>query len=207
MKKAAACLLGFITLAACSTSKFNSKWLKESAPETFTTIFETTQGDFEVLVERKYSPKAADRFYQLIKHRYFEGNLFYRVNPGFVAQFGTKDSLSQRFWSKNKIPDEPVLQGNDKGTLSFARGGPATRGTDLFINLSDNNRLDTLFYNDVRGFPTFGRVTKGMQVLESLYSGYADTTMDKLNLMYANEEEFLKLFPELDKINKAYLKD
>ena len=156
-------------------------------------------------VERELSPEAVDRFYQLVKYKYFDGNLFYRVNPGFVAQFGTKDSAALNFWSSKKVQDEPVVQGNTKGTLSFARGGPKTRSTDLFINLSDNHRLDTLLWNDVRGFPTFGKVTKGMKVLEALYSGYADTTMSKLRLMYSDEKTFLKEFPKLDTIHRAYL--
>ncbi len=199
------CLPFLIVITACTSSKFNSKWLDETAPETFSTVFETSKGDFTVAVERKLSPEAVDRFYQLVNYNYFDGNLFYRVNPGFVAQFGTKDSTALKFWSSKKVDDEPVAQGNAKSTLSFARGGPKTRSTDLFINLSDNHRLDTLLYNDVRGFPTFGKVTKGMQVLESLYSGYADTTMDKLDLMYSNEKAFLVQFSKLDTIHKAYL--
>ena len=196
-----------IVLAACSTSsKLNTKWFNEKAPEFFSVVFETSKGEFTLKIERKNSPEAVDRFYQLVRHNYFDGNLFYRVNPGFVAQFGTNDSRVLNFWNTMKIKDEPVRQGNDKGTLSFARGGPNTRGTDLFINLSDNKRLDTLLYNDVKGFPTFGVVTGGMNVLENLYSGYADTTMENLQLMYENKKAFLELFPELDSIQKVYLK-
>lgn len=205
LKKLCLIIIILAAFAACTATKFSSKWLHEKAPDTFATIFETSKGNFTVEVERKLSPEAVDRFYQLVKYRYFDGNLFYRVNPGFVAQFGTKDSLSSKFWSSKKVVDEPVIQGNAKGTLSFARGGPKTRSTDLFINLSDNHRLDTLLYNEVRGFPAFGKVTKGMEVLESLYSGYADTTMSKLSLMYSDEKAFLKEFPKLDTIHKAYL--
>jgi len=189
----------------CSPALFKSKWTKEIAPEVYMTRFETTKGNFDIKVTRKLSPKAADRFYQLVKHRYFDDGMFYRVNPGFVAQFGSTDQTNYRNWNNIKVPDEKVLQGNQKGTLSFGRGGKETRTTDLFINLGDNSRLDTLFYNDVRGFPTFGEVIKGMEVVDSLHSGYADTTMSTLDLMYENKPAFIKKYPKLDLIHKVYL--
>ncbi|GMN07640.1 hypothetical protein MTsPCn5_30290 [Croceitalea sp. MTPC5] len=190
-------------IAACSGSKFKSSWPKTTAPETFLTRFETSQGNFEVQVERKLSPKAVDRFYQLVKTRYFDNILFYRVNPGFVAQFGGNDSVIYNGWNRYKIPDEPVLQGNAKGTLSFARGGKESRGTDLFINLRNNHRLDTLNYIGVTGFPTFGKVISGMDVLEALYDGYADTTMTNLDLMYNDLDAFIKKYPKLDTIYRV----
>ncbi|KPM32565.1 Peptidyl-prolyl cis-trans isomerase A [Croceitalea dokdonensis DOKDO 023] len=191
----------WMTLAlSCSSSKFKPSWTKTQAPDTFTAKFQTSKGDFNVVAQRQLSPKAVDRFYQLVKTRYFDNILFYRVNPGFVAQFGAHDSTIYQAWNQYKIPDEPVLQGNEKGTLSFARGGKESRGTDLFINLRDNHRLDTLDYNGVKGFPTFGRVTEGMDVLESLYDGYADTTMNNLDVMYTHLDAFIKKYPKLDTI-------
>lgn len=198
-------IITIIFIVSCSSSKFKSSWTKTQAPELFTTKFRTSKGDFDVAVERKLSPKAVDRFYQLVKTRYFDNILFYRVNPGFVAQFGSNDSIIYTAWNSHKIPDEPVLQGNDKGTLSFARGGKETRGTDLFINLNDNNRLDTLNYNNVTGFPTFGKVIKGIEVLEALYDGYADSTMDNLDVMYKDLGAFIKKYPKLDTIYNVEL--
>lgn len=188
-----------------SSNFFKSKWTNEIAPETYTARFETTKGSFDVKVTRERSPKAADRFYQLVKYRYFDKGMFYRVNPGFVAQFGSTDSTNYNRWNSIKVPDEKVLTGNKRGALSFARGGKATRRTDLFINLKDNFRLDTLFYNDVKGFPTFGEVINGMEVVDSLHSGYSDTTMSTLDLMYEDKAAFLKKYPKLDLIEKIYL--
>lgn len=199
-------LLVLLTLG-CSPKTFNIKWTKEIAPENFTTRFETSKGNFEILVDRRLSPKAADRFYQLVKHKFFDNSLFYRVNPGFVAQFGGNDSIAYKKWNSVKVKDEEVKQGNTKGTFSFARGGKGTRTSDLFINLKDNSRLDTIFYNEVKGFPSFGKVTKGMEVVEKLYSGYSDRTMEHFDLMLNNREAFLKKYPKLDLINKAYLVD
>ncbi|NND78289.1 MAG: peptidylprolyl isomerase [Maribacter sp.] len=202
-------LLAFVFLfnLGCSPKTFNLKWTKETAPENYITRFETSKGNFEIAVERKLSPKAADRFYQLIKHRFFDNSLFYRVNPGFVAQFGGNDSIAYQKWNSVKVPDEMVLQGNTKGSLSFARGGKETRTTDLFINLGDNSRLDTIYYNDVTGFPSFGRVTQGMEVVEKLYAGYSDNTMGDFETMLTDRVEFLRKYPDLDVIEKAYLVD
>lgn len=195
----------FVAIISCSPKLFNKKWTEEISPLRYKVQFETSKGVFEIEVDRKLSPKAADRFYQLVKHRYFDNQLFYRVNPGFVAQFGSSDSTSINNWGSVKVPDEKVVKGNTKGTISFARSGPETRATDLFINLSDNERLDTIFYNDVKGFPTFGKVTKGMDVVSALYSGYGDKTMGTLDLMYSNKSDFIKMFPKLDTIHKATL--
>lgn len=201
-------LIAIVTLiiVSCSPKIFSKKWTTEIAPKNFTVAFNTSKGDFDVMITRSLSPKAADRFYQLVKHRYFDNQPFYRVNPGFVAQFGSTDSVNYNYWNSVKVPDEKVILGNSKGTISFGRGGPETRTTDLYINLSDNHRLDTILYNNVKGFPAFGKVVNGMDVVESLHSGYADTTMDTLDLMYTDRKAFLALFPKLDTIHKAYVK-
>lgn len=198
--------LVFIGILGCSPKVFHKKWTTEIAPETYTVQFETSKGNFEIDVTRRLSPHAVDRLYQLVTNRYFDGHLFYRVNPGFVAQFGSGDKEAYDSWDSISVPDEAVVQGNGKGTLSFARGGPESRTSDLFINLEDNQRLDTIFYNDVRGFPSFGRVTKGMEVVTALYSGYADTTMERLDLMYTDQEAFIQKFPKLDTIHHVRIR-
>jgi peptidyl-prolyl cis-trans isomerase A (cyclophilin A) len=176
----------------------------KQAPKTYTATFETTRGDFTIEVQRDLSPAAADRLYQLLKARYYDNTAFYRVVPNFVVQFGDTDTLAMKKWETIKVPDEPVKMGNNRGTLSFARAGKETRAADLFINLRDNNRLDTITYEGVTGFPAFGRVTRGMETVEQLYGGYGDTALEDPNL-YANPALFRKAFPKLDTIRKAYL--
>ncbi len=204
MKKYCVFLLSIVFIS-CSPSIFNSKWTHEIAPEVYVTRFETSKGSFDVEINRHLSPKAADRFYQLVKYQFFDDGLFYRVNPGFVAQFGAVDYKKVKKWNAQKVPDEPVLQGNLRGTISFARGGKESRTSAVFINLGDNSRLDTLRYNEVRGFPSFGKVIRGMNILDSLYAGYADTTMTELDIMYKNKTKFLEKYPKLDAIEKIYI--
>ncbi|NHM08150.1 peptidylprolyl isomerase [Flavobacterium sp. CYK-4] len=199
-------LLTLVFFAACEQTKFKTEWTREVAPEVFTAKFETTKGDFTITVERHLSPKAADRFYQLVKHGYYDNGIFYRVVKDFVAQFGNTDTLVMNQWRKIKIPDEPVRLGNLKGTVSFARDGKETRDLDLFINLKDNSVLDTLNYQGVKGFPAFGKVTSGMENVEKLYSGYGEDSMDDENL-YQNRGQFYTTYPKLDLIEKAYIAD
>jgi len=90
----------------CGPRVFKTEWTKEISPEKYSARFETSRGNFDVEVERRLSPKAADRFYQLIRHDYFKNILFYRVVPDFVAQFGTSDSVVLNNWISTKIPDE-----------------------------------------------------------------------------------------------------
>lgn len=194
-----------LVLIGCGPAIFRAKWTKEIAPPLFLARFETSKGNFEVEVERRWSPNAADRFFQLVRHRYFDEAFFYRVIPDFVAQFGSGDTTLSKGWSRIAIPDEKVLLGNAKGTLSFARSGRETRSTELYINLMDNHRLDTLDYNGVVGFPAFGKVTKGMDVVQELYSGYAGRSAAKLDLLYRNRADYFEVFPKLDTIRKAYI--
>ena len=203
MKRIIAVLL--VVIVSCAKPNFNPEWLNEQAPASFTARFETTKGDFEITVSRDYSPNAADRFYQLVSHGYFDDAIFYRVVEGFVAQFGNTDTVEMKQWRSKKIPDEPVLLSNKKGTVSFARDGVASRDFELFINTADNTKLDTLDFNGVRGFPAFGHVTKGLDVVEKLYSGYGEETMANYENMYLNRSLFYRTYPKLDLIEKAYL--
>ena len=157
-------------LEGCGSDKPAEKAaVPKHAPEVFRAAFDTTKGVFVVEVTRAWAPRGADRFYELLTKNFYDGARFYRVVPRFVVQFGLKgDPAADRYWSTMYIPDDPVTQNNARGTLSFAMAGPATRTTQVFINLQDNFRLDTM------GFAPFGKVVSGMDVVDSLYKGYGD---------------------------------
>ena len=155
--------------ASCAPKKFNEKWLKKEAPETFKARFETTQGNFDIEAKRAWSPKGVDRLHQLIKNGYYQDIAIYRVVPNFVAQFGIhNDSLINASWRQG-IDDEPVLKKNEAMTISFARGGVKTRSNQIFINLKDNYRLDELAYSGVKGFPVIAKVIAGKEVVLKFY--------------------------------------
>jgi peptidyl-prolyl cis-trans isomerase A (cyclophilin A) len=179
--------------------------LNSTAPETFQVKFTTTQGDLVVSVHRDWAPLGADRFYNLVKHHFYDGASFFRVLPGFVVQFGIPARPDvARVWSHAAIQDEPVKQGNKRGYLTYAMGGRNTRTTQVFINLADNSRLDPM------GFSAFGQVTEGMDVVEKLYSGYGEGAPQgqgpRQDLIESQGKAYLdKGFPKLDGIKTTAL--
>jgi len=191
-------------IVGCQRETFNESWTKEQAPDEYHVLFETSKGEFLVEVKREYSPKAADRFYQLVKHNYFDNGVFYRVVKGYVAQFGNTDLEIMEKWRQTKVPDEEVKLKNTRGTLSFAQYGKESRDLEVFINLKDNPTLDTVLTEGVKGFPAFGKVVKGMEVVDKLNSRYGDRPMQNQDL-YSNRRSFYRSFPDIDKIIKAEL--
>ena len=198
----------FIVLSCNSNKIFKDKWVKKQAPETFKARFETTKGNFEIEANRSWSPKGVDRLYQLIKSEFYTDIALFRVVPDFVVQFGIhNDSILNKSWESFKIPDEPVLEANVEGAISFARGGEESRTTQIFINLKSNSpRLDTIFYSGVRGFPVVAKVTNGMDVVNAFYKDYGNEPATKQDSIQIKGNNYLiKNYPELDYINKAYI--
>ncbi|MEP7317630.1 MAG: peptidylprolyl isomerase [Panacibacter sp.] len=179
--------------------------LKLKAPETFKANFHTSQGDFVIEVYREWSPLAADRLYQLLKTNYYNNNIAFRATPKYV-QFGITDFKSLNFfWDRHNIPDEPVLQSNLDGTVSFATGGANNRSAQIFINMQNNQRLDTLGFNGVKGFPPVGKVISGMEALRKFNTQYGDDIAYKhQDSVYRKGNAYLiKNFPGLDTIITA----
>ncbi len=179
---------------------------EEEAPENFRVKFETTKGDFVVAVTRSWSPRGADRFYNLVKIGYFQDIAFFRVIDGFMAQFGIHgDPDVNLMWKNDNIQDDPVKQSNKRGYVSFAKTGqPNSRSVQFFINYADNARLDAY------GFSPFGRVVEGMEVVDSFYKEYGEGAPQgrgpAQNLIQSQGNRYLKArFPNLDYIKKATL--
>ena len=177
--------------------------LKEQAPAVFKASFETSAGAFVIEVHRDWAPKGADRFYNLVKNGFFDNVRFFRVLSGFMAQFGINgDPAVQAAWRDARITDDPVKEGNKKGYITFATGGPNTRTTQVFINYGDNASLDS------QGFTPFGKVITGMNVVEKLYAGYGEGGPSgkgpAQNLIQSQGNAYLeKDFPKLDFVKKA----
>lgn len=199
----------FFLVLSCNSNKiFKDKWVKKQAPESFKARFETTKGNFEIEANRSWSPKGVDRLYQLIKSEFYTDIALFRVVPDFVVQFGIhNDSILNKSWESFKIPDEPVLEPNVQGAISFARGGEESRTTQIFINLKSNSpRLDTIFYNDVRGFPVIAKVINGMDVVNAFYKDYGNEPATKQDSIQLKGNNYLrKNYPDLDYIKKAYI--
>ena len=160
-------------------------------------LLDTTKGPVVIDVDRRLAPHGAQRFYQLVKVKYFDGARFYRVVPGFVVQWGAAANPAvTKKWDTN-IPDDPPKASNTRGMVSFAATSePNSRSTHLFINLGDNARLDGM------GFAPIGRVTSGMQNVDHIYSGYGEQP-DQDKIASQGNAYLKKEFPRLDYIKTA----
>jgi len=178
----------------------NPAALKERAPNTFKVKFETTKGTFIVDVTRSWSPNGVDRFYTLVKHGFFDGIKFFRVVPNFVVQFGIHgDPDLATKWLDATIADDSVVQSNKRGFITYAKSSaPNSRSTQIFINLHDNDRLDAM------GFSPFGKVSKGMDVVDALYGGYAEQLTQLQGQIAQEGNKFLEAnYPKLDSVKQA----
>lgn len=179
--------------------------LKEKAPDTYKVKFDTTRGVFTLTVTRAWAPLEADRFYNLVKHHFYDNTAFFRVVPNFVVQFGISPTPAvTSAWKNQDIKDDPNTQPNKRGTISFAQtGAPNSRGTQVFINLKDNSQLD--HYG--QGFAPFGMVDgNGMNVVEMMYEGYGDSAGPDQDQLERQGDPYLrKGWPKLDYIKSATL--
>src|SRR5467141_4809848 len=177
--------------------------LKDKAPDTFQVKFTTTRGDFVVTVHRAWAPIGADRFYNLVKHHFYDNASFFRVVPNFVVQFGISAYPPvSAAWQNANIKDEPVTGSNKRGYLTYAKTSlPNTRSTQIFINLKDNAGLDR------QGFSPFGVVdAQGMKVVDMLYDQYGDNAgPDQDQISKLGKPYLDKGWPKLDSIKTAIL--
>jgi peptidyl-prolyl cis-trans isomerase A (cyclophilin A) len=174
--------------------------LHAKAPATFEAKFTTTKGTFVVTVHRSWAPRGADRFYNLVRARFYDGNEFFRVVKGFVVQFGISGSPAvSSAWQNANLADDPVKASNTVTTITYADAGPNTRTTQVFINLGNNAaNLDRL------GFAPFGKVTAGMTIVKKLYGGYDDQPTNMQGAIASQGNAFLKKrFPKLDSVIRA----
>jgi peptidyl-prolyl cis-trans isomerase A (cyclophilin A) len=176
-----------------------------ASPGSFRVKFATTKGDFTVEVTRAWAPKGADRFYRLVSEGYFKDVRFFRVLPGFMAQFGMSGNpaLNAKLDSL-RIPDDPVTRSNKRGMLTFATAGPNTRSHQFFINYGDNASLDP------QGFAPFGKVVEGMKAVDALYGGYGEGAPNgsgpsQDSIAIKGNEYLKRAFPKLDYIKSATL--
>ncbi|MCU1330721.1 MAG: peptidyl-prolyl cis-trans isomerase PpiA precursor [Bryobacterales bacterium] len=191
-----------ILLVSCSGSKSASAEkapLEETAPAVFRVNVETSKGPFVVEVTREQAPHGADRFYSMVKAKYFDEARFYRVVPGFMVQWGAAaDPAVSAAWDV-RIPDDEVKATNERGTLSFAAtNAPNSRSTHMFINYANNARLDAM------GFAPIGKVVSGMDILDQIYSGDGEAP-DQMRIKEDGNKYLKLIYPKLDYIKTARL--
>ncbi len=133
----------------------------------------TTKGDiiFEIFADKV--PLTAQNFLNLAKSGFYDGIVFHRVIPDFMAQVGdplTKEAGKESFWGTGdpgyKIADEfdPTLKHDSAGIVSMANSGPNTGGSQFFITHGPTEWLDGKH-------AVFGKVTEGIDVLNQITQG------------------------------------
>ena len=205
MKNLLLLLTCFFSLGIAATQVPGASTLKIKSPETFRALFKTNKGAFVIEAKRKWSSTGVDRLYQLIKTGFYDNSLFFRVEQNFVVQFGIADSEDlNRFWDPKKLPDDPIQQQNRKGMISYAHGKRNDRCTQLFINVVDNLKLDTVIRGGVKGYTPVAKVIKGMNIIALLNGRYGKQPgLIQDSLYKYGNRYFEKKFPGLDRIITA----
>jgi homoserine O-acetyltransferase len=178
-------------------------WLRP-APERYRAKFETTKGSFVLEVTRSLAPLGADRFYHQVETGFFDDSRFYRVIAGRFAQFGIPGNPAiASIWRDRRIPDDPVRASNVRSTFAYAMPGVDGRTTQIYINTGDQSA------QDATGFAPFGKVVDGMEVVDSLYAGYAENSGSGMRngrqaKLFEEGASYLdRNFPLLDKLIRA----
>lgn len=176
-----------------------------SAPDHFQVKFATTKGDFIVDVHRHWAPLGADRFYQLVKDGYYDGNKFFRVaQDPKIIQFGLNGNPEiTKKWRSANIPDDQRTKSNTRGTVAFAaQQSPNTRTTQLFINTGDNSAG-----LDGQNFAPFGVVIEGLEEAVDAITDEYGQEPDQQYITQIGNTYLDERFPNLDYIITARVVD
>jgi len=196
---AAAIAVG-VAAASGGPSLLHPSSLHKKAPAVFKAKFRTTKGSFVVTVHRKWAPKGADRFYNLVYYHFYDNQPLFRVVPGFVVQWGISGKPAiAKAWQNATLKDDPETHSNVKGTITFATAGKNTRTTQVFVNLVANTFLDGYHW-----FAPFGTITSGFSVFSKLYHGYKEKASNQqAEITNYGASWVRKHYPKLDWIKTA----
>lgn len=186
-----------------------SPLMNRQAPDTFRVKFETSKGEFVMEIHREWAPLGADRFFNLVKNGYYDGDRFFRVIKDRWTQIGVHgDPQISALWRNRTFADEPRRESNVRGTVAFAFAVPNGRTTQIFINTRDNQET-----HDKEPFVPIGKVIEGMAVVDALYAEYGETSGGgirggKQGPLFAEGNVYLgKNYPKLDWVYRAVVVD
>ena len=130
---------------------------------------QTSAGTLIIELDAEKAPKTVQNFLSYAKDGFYNGTIFHRVIDGFMIQGG---GFTQNMSEKpTAAPVENEARNglkNQRGTLSMARrSDPHSATAQFFINHKDNTSLDYPS-PDGWGYAVFGRVVKGMDVVDKI---------------------------------------
>lgn len=155
-----------LLLLLCSTFISNAAIAAES-----TALIKTNLGDITVELYPQQAPKSVANFISYVESDFYSGIIFHRVIPGFMAQTGGfNEKLEKQTTGKPVVNEADNGLSNARGTLALARtNNPNSATSQFFINLKDNNFLNRSGSSPSQaGYAVFGRVTKGMDVVDKM---------------------------------------
>ena len=129
----------------------------------------TSMGDIVIELNDAKAPKSAANFLQYVHDKHYDGTVFHRVIDGFMIQGGGMDTNLNEKPTRAPIPLE-ASNGlkNDRGTIAMARtGNPNSATSQFFINVVNNDMLNAP-KPDGHGYAVFGKVVKGMDVVDKI---------------------------------------
>lgn len=129
----------------------------------------TSMGDIVIELNDTKAPKSAANFLQYVRDKHYDGTVFHRVIDGFMIQGGGMDANMSEKATRAPIPLE-ASNGlkNDRGTIAMARtGNPNSATSQFFINVVNNDMLNAP-KPDGHGYAVFGKVIKGMDVVDKI---------------------------------------
>jgi cyclophilin family peptidyl-prolyl cis-trans isomerase len=133
-----------------------------------TVMLQTTMGDVKLDLFDDAMPITAGNFRKLVQQGFYDGTIFHRVIAGFMIQGGDPKGTGLGGPGYTIKDELPPSNRNSRGTISMANAGPNTGGSQFFINVVDNLRLD-------RKHSAFGKVVGGMEVVDAISRTPTDT--------------------------------
>jgi len=130
----------------------------------------TTEGTIVLELDGKQAPITVGHILKLVDSGFYDGTIFHRVIPGFMAQAGGHTPDYKHKESDDKIPNESGNgMSNARGTVAMARtGDPHSANSQFFINVGNNERLDPNKKGGSWGYTVFGFVIEGMDVVDKI---------------------------------------
>ncbi|TET27246.1 MAG: peptidylprolyl isomerase [Candidatus Bathyarchaeum sp.] len=139
----------------------NHTAVEENGPSVTRVLLSTNMGDITIELYDDM-PITTGNFKNLTQHGVYNGTIFHRVISGFMIQGGDPTGTGSGDPSIPAIPDEFTDHNrNDRGTIAMANAGPNTGSSQFFINVDNNNYLDSQH-------PVFGKVIEGMDVVDAI---------------------------------------
>lgn len=140
-------------------------------------VIETNKGTIEIELFQDLMPITAGNFIKLAEEGFYDGVQFHRVIENFMIQGGDPNTKTDEVLTYGRggpgysIQDEHIRNEkltNIRGTIAMANSGPNSGGSQFFINLVDNQRLDFDKPPAASKHPVFGQVVGGMNVVDAI---------------------------------------